>query len=130
MKTRDFVNSDSFFEANNWYDSHFTPDNENEILSLSLGLGDVREYAFSSTQGAELKVVDTATRFGVRISDTGTVLVDQTVTAPFTLTIEIDVQGDISVRDVQFDPSTGQIVELNRVARGAQFFETLSWLSQ
>ena len=130
LKTRDFVNSDSFFEANNWDDSAFTPDNENEILSLSLGLGDVREYAFSSTQGAELKVVDTATRFGVRISDTGTVLVDQTVTAPFTLTIEIDVQGDISVRDVQFDPSTGQIVELNRVARGAQFFETLSWLSQ
>jgi hypothetical protein len=40
------------------------------------------------------------------------------------------VQGDIIVRDVQFDPSTGQIVELNRVARGAQFFEILSWLSQ
>ena len=48
----------------------------------------------------------------------------------FTLNVEIDVQGDITVRDVQLDPSTGQIVELNRVARGAQFFETLSWLSQ
>ena len=53
-------------------------------------------------------------------------LVDRTVTSPFTLTVEIDVQGDITVRDVQLDPSTGQIVELNRVTRGAQFFETLS----
>ena len=102
----------------------------NEIFALNLGLGDFREYAFASTQGAELKVVDNATRFGVRISDAGTVLVDHTVTSPFTLTVEIDVQGDITVRDVQLDPSTGQIVELNRVARGAQFFETLSWLSQ
>ena len=76
-----------------------------------MGLGDVREYAFASIQEAELKVLDTATRFGIQISDAGIVLVDQTVTAPFTLTVEIDVQGDNTVRDVQFDPSTGQIIE-------------------
>jgi hypothetical protein len=130
LKTREFVNSDSFFGATEWDDSPFTSNSANEIFSLNLGLGDVREYAFASIQGAELKVLDTATRFGVQISDAGTVLVDQTVTAPFTLTIEIDVRGDITVRDVQFDPSTGQIIELNRVGRGAQFFESLSWLSQ
>jgi hypothetical protein len=130
LKTREFVNSDSFFGATEWDDSPFTSNSANEIFSLNLGLGDVREYAFASIQGAELKVLDTATRFGVQISDAGTVLVDQTVTAPFTLTVEIDVQGDITVRDVQFDPSTGQIIELNRVGRGAQFFESLSWLSQ
>lgn len=75
-------------------------------------------------------MVDTATRLGVRISDAGTILIDQTVISPFTVTVEIDVQGDITVRDVQLDPATGNITELNRVARGAQFFETLSWLSQ
>ena len=130
LKSREFVNSDSLFATNDQGFSPFTTDDANEIFALNLGLGDFREYAFASTQGAELKVVDTATRFGVRISDAGTVLVDRTVTSPFTLTVEIDVQGDITVRDVQLDPSTGQIVELNRVARGAQFFETLSWLSQ
>ena len=130
LKSREFVNSDSLFATNDQGFSPFTTDDANEIFALNLGLGDFRKYAFASTQGAELKVVDTATRFGVRISDAGTVLVDHTVTSPFTLTVEIDVQGDITVRDVQLDPSTGQIVELNRVARGAQFFETLSWLSQ
>jgi len=39
-------------------------------------LGDIREYAFASIQGAELKVLDTAIRFGVQVSDAGTVLVD------------------------------------------------------
>lgn len=130
LKSREFVNSDSLFATNDQGYSPFTNDDANEIFAMSLGLGDYKEYAFASTQGAKLKVVDTATRLGVRISDAGTILIDQTVISPFTVTVEIDVQGDITVRDVQLDPATGNITELNRVARGAQFFETLSWLSQ
>lgn len=130
LKSREFVNSDSLFATNDQGYSPFTTDDANEIFAMSLGLGDYKEYAFASTQGAKLKVVDTATRLGVRISDAGTILIDQTVISPFTVTVEIDVQGDITVRDVQLDPATGNITELNRVARGAQFFETLSWLSQ
>ena len=107
LKSREFVNSDSLFATNDQGFSPFTTDDANEIFALNLGLGDFREYAFASTQGAELKVVDTATRFGVRISNAGTVLVDHTVTSPFTLTVEIDVQGDITVRDVQLDTING-----------------------
>ena len=73
---------------------------------------------------------NTATRLGVHINDAGTILINQTVISPFTVTVEIDVQGDITIRDVQLDPTTGKITKLNRLACGAQFFETLPWLSQ
>jgi hypothetical protein len=65
---------------------------------------------------------------GVEVDEDGTIRLSRAIEEQLiSLTVEIDVQGTLTVRDILVNPATGELEEISREQRGSQFTEMLNW---
>ena len=65
---------------------------------------------------------------GVEVDEDGTIRLSRAFEEQLiSLTVEIDVQGTLTVRDILVNPATGELEEISREQRGSQFTDMLNW---
>jgi len=65
---------------------------------------------------------------GVEVDEDGTIRLSRAFEEQLiSLTVEVDVQGTLTVRDILVNPATGELEEISREQRGSQFTEMLNW---
>jgi hypothetical protein len=87
-----------------------------------------RALELTSTSQGNVRIVDQFPTEGIEIAENGKVILNETLTEDIvSLTIEVDVQGTLTVRDVLINTTNGELEEISREQRGSQFTEMLNW---
>ena len=72
--------------------------------------------------------MDQFTLQGVEVDEDGTIRLSRAFEEQLiSLTVEVDVQGTLTVRDILVNPATGELEEISREQRGSQFTDMLNW---
>ena len=65
---------------------------------------------------------------GVEVDEDGTIRLSRAFEEQLiSLTVEVDVQGTLTVRDILVNPATGELEEISREQRGSQFTDMSNW---
>jgi hypothetical protein len=81
-----------------------------------------------STLQGDLRIVDQFPLRGVEVDEDGTIRLSRAFEEQLiSLTVEVDVQGTLTVRDILVNPATGELEEISREQRGSQFTDMLNW---
>jgi len=81
-----------------------------------------------STLQGDLRIVDQFPLQGVEVDADGTIRLSRAFEEQLiSLTVEVDVQGTLTVRDILVNPATGELEEISREQRGSQFTDMLNW---
>ena len=65
---------------------------------------------------------------GVEVDEDGTIRLSRAFEEQLiSLTVEVDVQGTLTVRDILVNPATGDLEEISREQRGSQFTDMSNW---
>ena len=106
----------------------FNAPDQGDLIATLIETENERRLELISTLQGDLRIVDKFPLQGVEVDEDGTIRLSRAFEEQLiSLTVEIDVQGTLTVRDILVNPATGELEEISREQRGSQFTEMLNW---
>ncbi|MEY2992057.1 MAG: hypothetical protein RI946_1451 [Pseudomonadota bacterium] len=106
----------------------FNAPDQGDLIATLIETENERRLELISTLQGDLRIVDKFPLQGVEVDEDGTIRLSRAFEEQLiSLTVEIDVQGTLTVRDILVNPATGELEEISREQRGRQFSEMLNW---
>ena len=106
----------------------FNPIDQGDLIATLTETAQGREIELASTAQGDVRIVDQFPLEGLEITPNGKVIVaDNVQDNVVSLTVEVDIQGTLTVRDILVNTQNGELEEISREQRGSQFTEMLNW---
>ena len=106
----------------------FNAPDQGDLIATLIETENERRLELISTLQGDLRIVDKFPLQGVEVDEDGIIRLSRAFEEQLiSLTVEIDVQGTLTVRDILVNPATGELEEISREQRGRQFSEMLNW---
>jgi len=106
----------------------FNAPDQGDLIATLIETGNERRLELISTLQGDLRIVDKFPLQGVEVDEDGIIRLSRAFEEQLiSLTVEIDVQGTLTVRDILVNPATGELEEISCEQRGSQFTEMLNW---
>jgi len=106
----------------------FNPIDQGDLIATLTETAQGREIELASTAQGDVRIVDQFPLEGLEITPNGKVIVaDNVQDNVVSLTVEVDIQGALTVRDILVNTQNGELEEISREQRGSQFTEMLNW---
>ena len=106
----------------------FNAPDQGDLIATLIETENERRLELISTLQGDLRIVDKFPLQGVEVDEDGTIRLSRAFEEQLiSLTVEIDVQGTLTVRDILVNPATGELEEISREQRGSQFTDMLNW---
>lgn len=106
----------------------FNAPDQGDLIATLIETENERRLELISTLQGDLRIVDKFPLQGVEVDEDGIIRLSRAFEEQLiSLTVEIDVQGTLTVRDILVNPATGELEEISREQRGSQFTEMLNW---
>lgn len=106
----------------------FNAPDQGDLIATLIETENERRLELISTLQGDLRIVDKFPLQGVEVDEDGIIRLSRAFEEQLiSLTVEIDVQGTLTVRDILVNPATGELEEISREQRGSQFTDMLNW---
>ena len=106
----------------------FNAPDQGDLIATLIETENERRLELISTLQGDLRIVDKFPLQGVEVDEDGIIRLSRAFEEQLiSLTVEVDVQGTLTVRDILVNPATGELEEISREKRGRQFSEMLNW---
>ena len=106
----------------------FNPIDQGDLIATLTETAQGREIELASTAQGDVRIVDQFPLEGLEIKPNGKVIVaDNVQDNVVSLTVEVDIQGTLTVRDILINTQNGELEEISHEQRNSQFTEMLNW---